>query len=407
MKRNLFAALLLGTAVLVYAQSPPTAKPRPTGQGKASAASPAVKITEVEGITEYRLANGLQVLLFPDPTKPTVTVNVTYKVGSRQENYGETGMAHLLEHLMFKGCTRHRNIPQELTTHGTRPNGSTSYDRTNYFEIFQASEENLRWALDLEADRMVHSFISKTDLDSEMTVVRNEFEAGENDPESILTERVLSTAYLWHAYGRSPIGARSDIERVPIERLQAFYRTYYQPDNAVLLVAGRFEEKKTLGAIVSTFGAIPKPRRVLPEPYTAEPTQDGERSVTLRRVGDVQALAVAYHVPSGSHPDAAPLQLLAEILAATPSGRLYKSLVEGQKASSVSDYFPLLHDAGFLMFQAEVRQESSLAEAEKTTRETIDAILKSPAAKEELDRARAQLLKDIDLTLNSSQRVGL
>ncbi|HEY6931415.1 MAG TPA: pitrilysin family protein [Thermoanaerobaculia bacterium] len=404
MKRNLFAAFLICTAVAARGQSSAPAKTRPSPPAKTS---PAVKVTEVEGITEYRLANGLQVLLFPDPTKPTVTVNVTYKVGSRQENYGETGMAHLLEHLMFKGCTRHRNIPQELTAHGARPNGSTSYDRTNYFEIFQASEENLRWALDLESDRMVHSFISKKDLDSEMTVVRNEFEAGENDPEGILTERVLSTAYLWHAYGRSPIGARSDIERVPIERLQAFYRTYYQPDNAVLLVAGRFDEKRTLAAIESVFGTIPKPRRILPEPYTEEPTQDGERSVTLRRVGDVQALAVAYHVPSGSHPDAAPLQLLAEILAATPSGRLYKALVESHKASSVSDYFPLLHDPGFLMFQAEVRQENSLAEAEKSTRETIEAILKSPTAKEELDRARAQLLKDIDLTLNSSQRVGL
>ena len=407
MKRSILAALLICAAIRAHGQSPAPPKPRPSGQPKAAAASPAVKITEVEGITEYRLANGLQVLLFPDPTKPTVTVNVTYKVGSRQESYGETGMAHLLEHLMFKGSPRHQNIPQELTAHGARPNGSTSYDRTNYFETFQASEENLRWALDLEADRMVHSFIAKKDLDSEMTVVRNEFEAGENDPENILTERVLSTAYLWHAYGHSPIGSRSDIERVPIERLQAFYRTYYQPDNAVLLVAGRFDEKKTLAAIVGGFGAIPKPRRILPEPYTAEPTQDGERSVILRRVGDVQALAISYHVPSGSHPDTAPLELLSEILAATPSGRLYKALVEGQKASSVSDYFPLLHDPGFLMFQAEVRQESSLAEAEKTMRETIDAILKSPAAKEELDRARTELLKNIDLTLNSSQRVGL
>src|SRR5207247_4109138 len=190
------------------------------------------KITSVEGITEYRFeSNGLRILLFPDLSKPTITVNVTYMVGSRHENYGETGMAHLLEHLLFKGTPNHPNIPQEQTSHGARPNGSTWFDRTNYFETFQATDENLKWALDLEADRMVHSFIAKKDLDSEMTVVRNEFEMGENDPSQVLMQRTLATAYLWHNYGHVPIGARSDIERVPIERLQQFYHTYYQPDN--------------------------------------------------------------------------------------------------------------------------------------------------------------------------------
>jgi zinc protease len=204
------------------------------------------RVTSVEGITEYHLANGLQVLLFPDQSKQTITVNVTYKVGSRHEGYGETGMAHLLEHLVFKGSPKHRNIPQELTEHGSRPNGSTWYDRTNYFETFAATEENLRWALDLESDRMVNSFIAKADLDSEMTVVRNELESGENSPTNVLLQRVMSTAYLWHNYGKSTIGSRSDVENVPIDRLQAFYRTYYQPDNAVLLVAGKFDEPKTL-----------------------------------------------------------------------------------------------------------------------------------------------------------------
>src|SRR5262249_22543467 len=161
-----------------------------------------IKITSVEGITEYDLSNGLRVLLFPDASKPTVTVNITYLVGSRVEGYGETGMAHLLEHMMFKGSTKHTNIPQELTAHGAQPNGTTWYDRTNYFETFSATDENLNWALDLESDRMVHSFIAKKDLDSEMTVVRNEFEAGENDPEGVLDQRVLSTAYLWHNYGK-------------------------------------------------------------------------------------------------------------------------------------------------------------------------------------------------------------
>src|SRR5512140_303160 len=207
----------------------------------AGPAAPPQKVASVEGITEYRLANGLKVLLFPDPSKPTITVNVTFLVGSRNEGYGETGMAHLLEHLMFKGTPKHGNIPQELTAHGARPNGTTSFDRTHYFETFDATDANLEWALDLEADRMVNSFIAKKDLDSEMTVVRNEFEAGENEPSGILFKRLLASAFHEHGYGHLPIGSRSDIENVPIERLQAFYRTYYQPDNAVLLVAGKFD----------------------------------------------------------------------------------------------------------------------------------------------------------------------
>ena len=374
---------------------------------KAPAAPAPQKVTSVEGITEYVLGNGLHVLLFPDPGKPTITVNVTYKVGSRNENYGETGMAHLLEHLMFKGSTRHKDIPQELTAHGARPNGSTWYDRTNYFETFQATDVNLKWALELEADRMVNSFIAKKDLDSEMTVVRNEFEAGENDPEAVLAERVLSTAYLWHNYGKDTIGARADIENVPIERLQAFWRTYYQPDNAYLLVAGRFDEAKTLALINQIFGTIPRPKRVLQTTYTVEPTQDGERTVTLRRVGEVQAIAVAYHVPSGPHADSAAVDVLGSVLTDTPSGRLYKALVETKKATSVSDFFLYLHDPGFLMLQAQVRQESSLEDAEKTMLATIDAIPSNPITREEVDRARAEMLKNIDLTLNSADRVGL
>ena len=407
--RKILSILLFATAASALAapkEPPKTPAPRAKAAASAKSEKP-VKVTSVEGITEYRLANGLHVLLFPDQTKQTITVNITYLVGSRNENYGETGMAHLLEHLMFKGTPRHPNIPQELTSHGARPNGTTWLDRTNYFETFQATDENLKWALDLEADRMVHSFIAKKDLDSEMTVVRNEFELGENSPSGILFERVVSAAYLWHNYGHSTIGARADIENVPIERLQAFWRTYYQPDNSYLLVAGKIDEAKTLALVNETFSKIPRPSRTLPKIYTAEPTQDGERSVTLRRVGDVQALAVVYHVPAGAHPDLPALEILTEVLADTPSGRLHKALVETKKASSVDSFIPSLHDPGFVLFQAEVRQESSIEDAEKTMLQTIDAVIANPATQEEVERARTRLLKEVELTLNSADRVGL
>jgi zinc protease len=296
------------------------------------------KVTSVEGITEYRLNNGLRVLLFPDPSKPNMTVNVTYLVGSKHENYGETGMAHLLEHLVFKGSTKHPNIDKEFTQYGARWNGTTWVDRTNYFETFPASDEALRWAIDMEADRMVNSFIAKKDLDSEMTVVRNEFEIGENSPNRVLMDRVLSTAYLWHNYGKSTIGARSDVENVPIERLQDFYKRYYQPDNAVLVVAGKIDEPKTLALIAEKFGAIPKPTRSLLATYTAEPTQDGERFVTLKRVGDVQLLIAAYHVPPGSHADYPAVQLASRVLGDVPAGRLHKALVETNKAANAGGF---------------------------------------------------------------------
>src|SRR5258707_4384981 len=282
------------------------------------------RVTSVEGITEYRLDNGLKVLLFPDPTKQTITVNITYLVGSRNENYGETGMAHLLEHLMFKGTPGHPNIPQELTAHGARPNGTTWYDRTNYFETFGATDENLKWALDLESDRMVNSFIADSALRTEFSVVRNEFEMGENDPGGGLSERVMSTAYLWHNYGKSTIGSKEDIEKVPVQNLKAFYKKYYQPDNAVLLVAGKIDEEKTIKLVNERFGVIPKPQRVLEEPYTVEPAQDGERFVELKRTGDVQVSACGYHICSGSHDDYASIELLVDILTNEPSGRLYK-----------------------------------------------------------------------------------
>ncbi len=403
-RKPLFLLLL---AALAWTAAIPALEARPAPAAAAAPAGKPERVTSVEGITEYRLKNGLSVLLFPDQTKQTITVNITYRVGSRNENYGETGMAHLLEHLMFKGTPKHPNIPQELTSHGARPNGSTWYDRTNYFETFQATDENLKWALDLEADRMVHSFIAKKDLDSEMTVVRNEFESGENDPEGVLDQRVLSTAYLWHNYGHDTIGARADIENVPIERLQAFWRTYYQPDNAVLLVAGKFDEAKTLALINAIFSPIPRPSRALPATYTAEPTQDGERSVTLRRVGDVQALAVAYHVPAGAHPDAAAVEILAEVLGDTPSGRLHKALVDAKKATAVSSFFLDLKEPGFLLLRAEVRQDQSLEDARATMLQTIDDAVKTPPTKEEVERARAKLLKNIELTMNSADRVGL
>ncbi|MBI3272556.1 MAG: insulinase family protein [Planctomycetes bacterium] len=365
------------------------------------------KVTSVEGITEYALDNGLRVLLFQDDSKPAVTVNATYLVGSRHEGYGESGMAHLLEHMLFKGSPRHLQIWKELQDHGAQFNGSTSYDRTNYFETLRATDENLEFALDLEADRMVNSFVAKKDLDSEFSVVRNEFEMGENNPLGVLAERLMSTAYLWHNYGKDTIGSREDIERVPIERLQAFYRKFYQPDNCVLVVAGKFDEKKTLARIVALFGAIPRPARKLEETYTWEPTQDGEREVTLRRVGDVQALHLAYHVCAAAHEDFEPLRVLADILDADQTGRLFKALVQPGLATRVSASVDALHDPGVLDVSVQARTDQPLAEIRKRLLETLDGLAREKFTEEELARPKRAAVKSFDALLSDPNRVGV
>ncbi len=365
------------------------------------------KVTSVEGITEYQLSNGLKVLLFPDQTKQTMVVNITYLVGSRHENYGETGMAHLLEHLVFKGTPRHPNIPAELTSHGTSPNGTTWYDRTNYFETFAATDDNLNWALDLEADRMINSYIAKKDLDSEFSVVRNEMESGETQPFRVLLQRIGGVAYEWHNYGKTTIGARSDVENVPIDRLQAFYKRYYQPDNAVLVVAGKIDEKKTLDLIQKYFGPIPKPERTLQKIYTLEPTQDGARSVTVNRVGDIQVAMAAYHTPSASHPEYPAIQMMNGILTNAPSGRLYKTLVESKKAVQVGAISIPYKDPGLNTYFAVTGKDKSLEDVRSGMVETIEGFAKEPPTSEEVERAKAESAKGFDLLINDPQSVGL
>ena len=321
----------------------------PTMPAQSGLPAGVTKVTSVEGISEYQYANGLKLLVFPDASKPTITVNITYLVGSRFEGSGEGGMAHLLEHMVFKGSPRHQNIPQELTEHGARPNGTTSSDRTNYFETFQASDVNLRWALDLESDRMVNSFIKKEDFDKEFSVVRNEFEMGENSPMNVLYEHVMAAAYTAHPYGRPTIGNKSDVERVPIPNLQAFYHKYYQPDNVVLTIAGKVDEGQIISLVNEYFGKIPRPTRVLEATHTVEPAQDGERTTTVRRVGDNQLILTAYHTPDGANPDSAVLEVLAGILGEPSSGRLYKALVDNKKASQVLTEAQTLNEPGLFI----------------------------------------------------------
>jgi zinc protease len=364
--------------------------------GTALAAELPRKAHSVEGITEWQLANGFKLLTLPDPGADTVTVHITYLVGSRHEGYGEKGMAHLLEHLLFKGSKGHPNLKEEFTRRGGRWNGTTSNDRTNYFETLAATDDNLEWAIAMEADRMVNSFVSKQDLEAEMTVVRNEFELGENNPGGVLFQRMQQLAFPWHNYGNPIIGQRSDIERVPIDKLQAFYRTWYQPDNAVLIVAGRFDEPKVVSLVQKHFGEIPRPARVLPAYYTDEPTQDGERRVRLERVGDNHLVMALYRTPAGSHPDFPAIDVLANVLGEVPAGRLHRAIVQKGLASSTWGAAREMHDPGYMYFGASLGRDGKPGEARDRLIEVVEGLPQDKVRTEELERARTALLNDFE-----------
>lgn len=352
------------------------------------------KITTVEGITEYALDNGLKILFVEDRSQPKVTVNCTVFVGSRHEGYGEAGMAHLLEHMLFKGTELHPDIPKALKDRGADFNGTTWLDRTNYYETLPAGDDNLQFAIRLEADRLVNSKILGEDLQKEFSVVRSEFEQGENNPIGVLMQRMYSTAYQWHNYGKSTIGNRSDIERVPVDSLRAFYRKYYRPDNAMLIVAGNFDRDKALGWIQEYFGVLSKPNAPLPQTYTVEPPQDGDRITTVRRVGDTQYVGAVYHIPSGSDPLFPAVEILSVVLTDVPSGRLYKALVETKQATMVGADVTALHDPGLMMFLAQVPKDQSLEVARKTLIETLENLVEQPITDAEVERVRRQLLNE-------------
>ncbi len=363
--------------------------------------------SSVEGITEYRLENGLQVLLVPDDSKPSTTVNLTYRVGSRQENYGETGMAHLLEHLMFKGTPTTRNVLGEFSKRGLRANGTTSQDRTNYFASFATNDENLRWFLSWHADAMVNSFIARSDLDTEMTVVRNEMESGENSPGRILLQQTMATMFQWHNYGNRIIGARSDVENVDIGRLQAFYREYYQPDNATLIVSGRFDRAQVLAWTAQYFGGIPKPRRTMRSTYTLEAVQDGERTVTLRRVGGAPVIYVGYHAPPAAGDDMSALTVLSWLIGDPPAGRLHKRLVEQKLAAGSFGFTYPLAEPGVMVLGAQLAPGQDVELARGKMIAAIDSVLTEPVSIEEMERARTQWLNGWETGFTDPETVGV
>ncbi|MGJ8652723.1 MAG: M16 family metallopeptidase [Opitutaceae bacterium] len=350
-------------------------------------------IRTVDGIEEYRLdSNGLRVLLLPNEGQPVATVMVTYEVGARNEVSGTTGATHILEHMMFKGTDRFNSAEGNdysslMERVGARSNATTSFDRTNYFATLPSAYVPL--TIELEADRMRNLRIRQEDLDSEMTVVRNEYERGENNPVRTLIKEIFGTAFIAHPYQHPIIGWRSDIENTSPEKLREFYDIYYWPENAVLTVIGGFDKSKTLEAIVQNYGPIPNAPAPLPTVDTLEPEQLGPRRLVIERTGQVGVVMTAYKVPQGTHEDWAALSLLQQILGADKTGRLYRALEDSGKASSTFAYAPQLRDPCLFIFGAYLTPDATHEETEAIILDELAKLISGGVDIEELARAKS------------------
>ena len=344
-----------------------------------------------EDVTRTVLSNGLVVLTKEVHTSPIVTSMIWYRVGSRNEEMGHTGKSHFLEHMLFKGTERFKKGQIDLLTlkNGGGNNAFTSHDFTAYYFSFASD----RWevALDMEADRMVSCAFDPEEFEAEKKVVIEELKTGLDSPWGLLLQELEATAYKIHPY-RSPIvGWLQDVERATVESQQAYYRRYYHPNNATLVVVGDFDTADVLKKIDRAFGSIPAG----PEPAAMvlhEPPQRGERRIVVRWRSKVPRLAIAYHVPEIAHPDTYALQVLAVVLAEGKASRLYQRMVEReQTVTFVSAEYGESKDPTLFHIRAEARGEHSIDEIEASIYDELANVEANGATPHELDRAKHQI----------------
>jgi zinc protease len=350
-------------------------------------------VQTLDGIEEYQLKNnGLRVLLMPNEGLPVATVMVTYQVGSRNEVTGTTGATHILEHMMFKGTERFNSsdasdYSSQMERIGARSNATTFFDRTNYYATL--ASEHVPLAIELEADRMRNLRILEADLAAEMTVVRNEYERGENNPVRTLIKEIYAAAFVAQPYGHPTIGWRSDIESTTPEKLRRFYNTYYWPENAVVTVIGGFDRHATLESIQQFYGAVPKAPQAIPAVETSEPKQLGPRRLIIERNGQVGVVMTAFKAPAGSHADWAALTLIEQIVGADKTGRLYRALEDKGKASATFTYAPQLRDPSLFMLAAYMTPEATHQEIEAIILDELKKLISGGVSEDELVRAKS------------------
>ena len=387
-------------------------------------------VAEGEHIREFRLANGLKLLLVENRVAPVVTFCVLYRVGSRNEAVGHTGATHILEHLMFKGTPSfnkqsNTQIAATLQKIGADFNATTWYDRTNYFETIPSDQ--LELAIRLEADRMRNSFIADADRQSEMTVVRNELERGQNEPMIVLDEAVYAAAFREHPYHHPTIGWRADVENVPTERLKEFYDTFYHPNNATAILVGDFDEESAIGLVVKYFGGFAATDSPIPEVYTEEPAQQGERRVTIRRAGELALVQVAFHTPAVlgqttvlsnealaersastiTENDIYPLVVLSAALSSGVTSRLYQALVETELAVSVQTNCDQFRDPGLFNIYATVSPAADPREVENVIHKELERVAREGLANEEVAKAVRQIVAQVAYNRDGTAGVAI
>lgn len=353
------------------------------------------KEKELEGVAEYLYTpNGLKILLVQDNAAPVVTVQMVYNVGSKYEVPGNTGSTHLLEHLMFKGTNKFNkkkgtSIDTELTRYGAQMNATTWNDRTNYYETIPSDKIEL--AIEIEADRMRNLLLLKEDKEAEMTVVRNEFERGENNPHSLLSKEIWATAYMAHGYHHSTIGWKSDIENMPMKVLRDFYDTYYWPNNAWLTIIGDFQKDSVFKMVDTYFGKIPKADHKIPQPYTEEPPQNGPRKIIVRKPGESSVVTVAYKIPGTLHDDIPALVVLAEALGSGPSSVLNKQFVDTGLTYYAFASASQFAEHGLFTVSFGFDPSKSAEELNTTLLETLEKVKKEGVSQKDIDRIVANL----------------
>ena len=353
-------------------------------------------VKTVGAISEYTLdANGLTVLLLPEHSAPVVTFMVTYRVGSRNEVTGTTGATHLLEHLMFKGSTTYNDpkgnsVKQFLETVGGNYNATTYLDRTNYYA--EIGNEHLAGYMAIEADRMRNLWLREDDRRPEMTVVRNEFEIGENDPTQALDKEIFAAAFQAHPYHHSTIGWRSDIEKVPIEKLRAFYDTFYWPDNATVTIIGDFVPTAAMELVKKNYGGYPRAPKPIPQVYTEEPEQSGPRRVTVQRAGELGVVGLSYKSPAATHSDMGALNVLGNILGSGKTSRFYRALTDKNLTTNVDAGAGYFHDPSLFQIYASLAPGATHDQVEKILVAEVDRLKKDGVTDAEVATALGKIV---------------
>ncbi|MBC3932047.1 M16 family metallopeptidase [Undibacterium curvum] len=348
-------------------------------------------VREIEGVQELLLSNGLQILLIPDHGAANVSINLVYRTGAKQEAYGEKGIAHLLEHvLVMRGSPKHPNLAEEMKKKGLRRIGTTGHDYTSYRSIIPANDDLLNWVLEVEAERMLTFKYHEADLKIALHEVLEEKENTDRDGNILLRRSAFEAMFLWHAYGREPIGNRSDLENLSLEQIQKFWKSYYRPNNATLIVAGNFNQERVLASITALFGLISNIEQTTKEPVTVEPMQEGEREFTIRRRRTVPMMLAAYRTEDVSHPNYAAAPLLAYILGKEEK-RLNDTLITTKLIDKQEVKIVNFADSGAIIFELKLEygKGADLSMAQEKLLNILEKIAEKPITQEELDHAKS------------------